>query len=60
MDSSTSEATPQGTGAPGAENPSGGKLAWHTPQVEEVPFTRTEAGGGGATYDAGFYSFGSI
>ncbi|HEX8673680.1 MAG TPA: hypothetical protein VF710_17425 [Longimicrobium sp.] len=60
MQSSSNDATPQALRAPGAETPSGGKLAWHTPQVEEVPFTRTEAGGGGATYDAGFYSFGSI
>ena len=60
MQSSSNDATPHTPGAPGAESPSGGKLAWHTPQVEEVPFTRTEAGGSGATYDAGFYSFGSI
>jgi len=56
MDSSTSEATPQAVGAPGAENLSGGKLAWHTPMVEEVPFTRTEAGGSGAVYDMSVFA----
>ncbi|MBV9772418.1 MAG: hypothetical protein JO040_00615 [Gemmatimonadetes bacterium] len=38
------------------QNPSGGKLAWHTPALEEVPFTRTEAGGAGAVYDFTVYS----
>jgi hypothetical protein len=33
-----------------------GKLAWRTPTLEEVPFTRTEAGGAGAVYDFVVYS----
>ncbi len=56
MDSSTSEGTPQATGATGAENPSAGKLAWHTPMLEEVPFTRTEAGGSGTVYDTAVFA----
>ncbi|HEX8212621.1 MAG TPA: hypothetical protein VF584_20760 [Longimicrobium sp.] len=57
MQSSSNDATPQAT--PEMENPSAGKLAWHTPVVEEVPFTRTEAGGVGGVYDFVVYS-GSI
>jgi hypothetical protein len=53
---SSSNDTPQTTGTSDAENPSAGKLAWHTPVVEEVPFTRTEAGGSGAVYDFVVYS----
>lgn len=34
----------------------GGKLAWHTPTLEEVPFTRTEAAGVGAVYDLTVYT----
>lgn len=43
-------------GSPDAEAPSGGKLAWHAPSIEEVPFTRTEAGGAGAVYDLTIYA----
>jgi hypothetical protein len=43
-------------GSPDAEAPSSGKLAWHTPSIEEVPFTRTEAGGVGAMYDLTVYA----
>jgi hypothetical protein len=53
---SSSNDTPQVAGTPDTENPSAGKLAWHTPVVEEVPFTRTEAGGSGAVYDFVVYS----
>lgn len=55
MHSSSNEATPQATGTSSAETASGGKLAWHTPMVEEVPFTRTEAGGSGVVYDFSVY-----
>jgi hypothetical protein len=60
MNSSSNHATPQATGTPSAESASAGKLAWHTPMVEEVPFTRTEAGGTGVTYDFLVYGTGSI
>ncbi|HLL81541.1 MAG TPA: hypothetical protein VK420_02775 [Longimicrobium sp.] len=53
---SSSNDTPQPTGAPASQTPSGGKLVWHTPAVEEVPFTRTEAGGAGAVYDFTVYA----
>jgi hypothetical protein len=43
-------------GSPDAQTPSGGKLAWHTPSIEEVPFTRTEAGGAGGVYDLTVYA----
>ena len=43
------------TGADG-QAASGGKLAWNTPLMEEVPFTRTESGGVGAVYDFSVYS----
>ena len=35
---------------------SSGKRAWSTPSMEEVPFTRTEAGGVGGVYDMAVYS----
>ncbi|HEX8453199.1 MAG TPA: hypothetical protein VF647_13945 [Longimicrobium sp.] len=54
MHSSSNDA-PQTTGTPDTENPSA-KLAWHTPVVEEVPFTRTEAGGAGTVYDFTVYA----
>ncbi|HEY0154593.1 MAG TPA: hypothetical protein VGB92_21445 [Longimicrobium sp.] len=53
---SSSNDTPQATGTSDTGNPSAAKLAWHTPVVEEVPFTRTEAGGSGAVYDFVVYS----
>lgn len=43
-------------GSPDAQAPSSGKLAWRTPSIEQVPFTRTEAGGAGAVYDFAVYS----
>jgi hypothetical protein len=55
MQSSSNDA-PQATGTPDTENPSAVKLAWHTPLVEEVPFTRTEAGGAGTVYDFTVYA----
>lgn len=45
------------SGTPGAaHNAPGGKLVWHTPTLEEVPFTRTEAAGVGAVYDLTVYT----
>jgi hypothetical protein len=45
------------TGADGAgQIPSSGRRVWHTPTVEEVPFTRTEAGGAGIAYDFTIYA----
>lgn len=35
---------------------SSGKQRWQTPAIEEVPFTRTEAGGIGAVYDLTVYT----
>jgi hypothetical protein len=55
MQSSPNDA-PQTTGTPDMENASAAKLAWHTPVVEEVPFTRTEAGGAGTVYDFTVYA----
>jgi hypothetical protein len=57
MQPSSNDTNPPAAGAPDAgQTPSGGKLAWHTPTVEEVPFTRTEAGGTGAVYDMAVYA----
>ena len=42
-------------GSSDAQAASSGKLAWHTPSIEEVPFTRTEAGGVGTAYDLTIY-----
>jgi hypothetical protein len=43
--------------APGQDR-AGGKLRWRTPTAEEVPFTRTEAGGGPLNF-ADFAIYGS-
>jgi hypothetical protein len=48
--------TPPVAGSSDAQTASSGKLAWHTPAIEEVPFTRTEAGGAGAVYDLTIYA----
>lgn len=50
------DANPQAAGSPDAGTSSGGKLAWSTPALQEVPFTRTEAGGSGAVYDFVVYT----
>jgi hypothetical protein len=57
MQPSTNDVPQQPAGSPAAgETPAGGKLAWNTPMVEEVPFTRTEAGGVGGVYDFTVYA----
>ncbi len=56
MHSNARDTNLQAAGSPEAQPPSSGKLAWNTPAMEEVPFTRTEAGGAGAVYDFVVYS----
>jgi hypothetical protein len=57
MQPNSHDANPSAAGAPDAgQTPSTGKLAWRTPSIEEVPFTRTEAGGTGAVYDLAVYT----
>lgn len=56
MTLSAHDANLTAAGSPDARTPSSGKLAWHTPTLEEVPFTRTEAGGVGAVYDLTVYT----
>jgi hypothetical protein len=56
MHSNARDANPSAAASPDAQTPSSGKLAWNTPAMEEVPFTRTEAGGAGAMYDFVVYS----